>query len=327
MKFILITSFFFILSIGFSFAQDPVIPKAKTKAERKEARKKMTLEERIEDTLPVDVNLPSASAKLPGSEKISSVEDAKKYITETLPGYGAKAKKKYKKTKKEIQAAKAKVFDGKKFEGIAVEKQIYKRGSASRMTYIEFYTLDEKKEPSPYHRVLTWYDLKRKRITEAVARDRGSNVLLHGPYKEYRGDFLVKEGEYYLGEKHGRWVTYDKDFILLEKETYDKGYYANSKISYYDADSTKIKEVIPMLYGEVTGQYLMYHKNGTLAMEGMMDDSLKVGKWIEYYEDGNRRKKETQYPRDRYDPTEPKVIREYSPDGKMTFEDTGVNGG
>ncbi|SOE21443.1 hypothetical protein SAMN06298216_1910 [Spirosomataceae bacterium TFI 002] len=324
MKFIRSTSFFFILAIGFSFAQESVIPKAKTKAERKAARKKMTLEERIEDTIPVDINLPTASAKLPGSEKISNVEDAKKYINETLPGYGAKAKKKIKKTKKQIAEAKAMVFDGKKFEGLPVEKQIYRRGSGSRMTYIEFYTLDGNQEPSPYHRILTWYDLKRKRIAEAVARDRKTNLLMHGPYKEYRGDFLVQEGEYYMGEKHGRWVSYDKDFILLEKEVYNKGHYADSDITYFDADSVKIKEVLPKIFGEETGQYLLYHENGTLAMEGMMDGGFKVGKWVEYYDGGNRRKKEIQYRKDRYDEAEPLVVREYSEDGKMIFEHESV---
>ncbi|MCP9748671.1 hypothetical protein, partial [Lacihabitans sp. CS3-21] len=55
--------FIYILIIGFSSfvsAQD-IIPKAKTKAERKADRKKMTLEERIEDTVPLDVNLPKAN--------------------------------------------------------------------------------------------------------------------------------------------------------------------------------------------------------------------------------------------------------------------------
>lgn len=319
MKLILFTSFFSLILIAGVKAQDPVIPKAKTKAERKAERKKMTLEERIEDTLPVDVNLPSASAKLPGDNNISSVEDAKKFINETLPGYGAKAKKRAKKAKKKIAEVKA-LFDGKNYIKLPVEKQLYRRGSGSRMTYIEFYTLDTKKEPSPYHRTLTWYDLKRKRIVEAIARDRESNVLLHGPFKEFRGEVLIKEGFYYLGQKHGRWVTYDKDFVLLDKIEYNKGYYADSRISYYDVDSTKLKEVLPELYDKVTGEYLLYHDNGTLAMEGWMDDSVKVGKWIEYYETGNRRKKETQHPRDRYDESETYVIREYDEKGKLTYE-------
>lgn len=279
----------------------------------------MTLEERIEDTLPVDVNLPSASAKLPGDNNISNVEDAKKFINETLPGYGAKAKKKAKKAKKKIAEAKA-LFDGKNYRKLPVEKQLYRRGSGSRMTYIEFFTLDTQKEPSPYHRSLTWYDLKRKRIVEAIARDRETNILLHGPYKEFRGEILVKEGFYYLGQKDGRWVTYDKDFTLLDKVQYNKGYYADSDISFFDADSSKIKEVLPKLYGKVTGEYLLYHENGTLAMEGHLDDSVKVGKWIEYYETGNRRKKETQHPRDKYDEAESYVIREYNEKGKLVYE-------
>lgn len=307
----------FLLTTSIGFCQ---IPMAKTRAERKAERKTMTLEERIEDALPVDVSLPSASAKLPGSDNISSIEDAKKYFTETLPGYGADVKKKAKKKKEELKKLREKSFNGKEFENFKVEKQIYKRGSSSRMTYIEFYTLDQKAEPSPYHRILTWYDTKRKRITDAIARDRSTNLLLHGPYKEYRGENLVKEGFYYLGQKHGRWVSYDKDFILLDKETYHKGYLEESIISYYDTDSTKIKEIIPVLYGEKTGEYLLYHKEGTLATEGFLEDGVRIGKWVEYYPTGNRRKKEWQYGATAYDKVEPTLLREYDESGRLIYE-------
>lgn len=317
---------FFLIFLPLSFqimAQD-IIPKAKTKAERKAERKKMTLEERIEDVLPVDIGLPSASASLPGGQKISSVEDAKKYVTETLPGYGQKAKAFKGKSKKALREARAKIFDGKQYQGIAVEKQIYKRGTGSRMKYMEFYTLRNFQEPSIYAKSVFWYDEKSRRIVEAISRDRKTNHLMHGPYKEYLGENLIKEGYYYLGTLDGRWETYDKDFILQEKEHYDKGFYKDSEVSYYDEAQTKIKEVVPVLYGKITGEYFRFFENGTLAEEGIYDDAVKVGRWVEYYDSGNRRKKETQYPKDCYDKSEPIVLREYSDDGKMTFEHESV---
>ncbi len=323
MKLISFIVLFLTVSIRSTIAQD-IIPHAKTKAERKAARKDMTLEEKIEDVLPVDVNLPKASVKAPGNNNISSVEDARKFVKETLPGYGTKAKEKAKKTKKAIAEAKEKVFDGKKYKNIALEKRIYKRGTGSRMTYIEFYTLKDHQQPDPYNRTFFWFDEKRNRIVEAVSRDPKANFLLHGPYREYKGENLVKEGFYYVGTKDGRWETYDNDFLLIDKEYYNKGFYADSEISYYDADSSKIKEVIPVLYGKKTGQYYRFHEEGTLAEEGEMDNGVKIGKWVEYYESGNRRKKEVQYGKDCYDTTEPLTLREYSADGKMTFEDESV---
>jgi len=318
----------FLLLIGCQLiAQDVIIPKAKTKAERKMERKKMTLEERIEDTLPVDVTLPSVSVKLPGAEKITSVEDAKKYVQETLPGYGAKGKElraKVKKKEKEIAAAKAKIFDGKKYEGIEVEKNIYKRGTGSRMKYIEFYTLKDFQEPNIYAKSVFWYDERTKRIVEAISRDKRTNHLMHGPYKEYYGENLIKEGYYYLGTMDARWETYDRDFILQDKVYYNRGFFKDAEISYYDESQKKIKEVIPMLYGKQTGDYYRFHEEGTLAEEGKYDDGVKVGKWVEYYESGNRRKKETQHPADCYDKKESIVVREYSAEGRMTFEHDSV---
>jgi len=308
-------------------AQD-IIPKAKTKEQKKAERKKMTLEEKIEDIVPVDIGLPKASVNLPGDNKITNVEDAKKFLNETLPGIASDAKAKSKKLRKNRKKAKADAFDGRTYEKMAVEKQIYKRGSGERMIYMEFYTLKEHSRPNPYTRSLFWYDLKTKKVVEAIQRDTKTNKLMHGPYKEYRGDVLIKDGYYYLGAKHGRWEEYgeeqDKDFVLIQKEVYNKGFYAESQITYYNGDSSKVKEVIPMLFGKQTGSYWKFHQDGTLAEEGKLDNGVRVGKWIEYYEGGNRRKKETQYAADCYDAAEPFTVREYDAGGKLTFEHESV---
>lgn len=303
-----------------SFAQTPVIPKAKTKAEKKAERKGMTLEEKIESIAPVDVTLPSASLNLPGNNEVSSVEDAKKFVSETLPDLGLKVKRETKKAKDLAKKA-ANVFDGKKYDDIAVEKQIVRRGSGSRMRYTELYTSKKNdQQPDPYVRNVFWFEEKRQRVVEALARDRQRNLLMHGPYKEYRGEDLVEEGYYYLGTKHGRWVTYGADGTVLAKSTYNKGFLANSVITYHDTDSTKIKEVIPNWYGKQTGEYFIFHEGGTLAVQGQLDNGVKVGKWIEYYPTGNRRKKETQYGGDCYDTAESYIVREYDESGKMTYQ-------
>lgn len=319
-----ITSLLVIGSLS-TYAQDAV-PMAKTKAERKAERKKMTLEERIEDILPVDVSLPSASINTPNGE-IKSLEDAKKQIAETRSSFNEKGKKlkaDAKKARKKAKEIKEQLFDGKTYEGLAVEKQTYRRGTGSRMQYMEFYTLEEFKSPGPYARSVFWYDDRTRRIVEAVARDHKTNHLMHGPFKEYRGETLVKEGFYYLGQLDGRWVTYDKDFILQDKNTYERGFLEDSEITYYDSDSSKIKEVIPYQYGHKTGDYYKFHQDGTLAEKGQFDNGAKVGQWVEYYESGNRQKRVTRYPKDYYDQTEPTVLYEYSESGKMIFEHESV---
>ncbi|MCP9764934.1 toxin-antitoxin system YwqK family antitoxin [Lacihabitans soyangensis] len=316
--------FLYILLLGYvshAIAQD-IIPKPKTKAERKAERKKMTLEERIEDVVPLDVNLPKANVNLPGDNKISSVEDAKKFLNETIPNLSSDVKAKSKKAKKALAKAKAEVFDGKSFEKIAIDKRVFKRGSGSRLVYQEFYVLKTYQKPSPYHRTLTWFDDKNKKFVEALTRDTKTNVLLHGPFKEYRGETLVREGFYYLGAKHGRWLEYDKDFNLLNKEYYDKGFYKESEITFYDADSIKIKEITPKIYGKITGAYWKFYEDGTTAEEGHFDEGKKVGRWVEFYPGGNRRKKVTQYPKDIFDNSEPFVMQEYSADGKLIYDST-----
>lgn len=255
---------------------------------------------------------------------ISNPEDAKKFATETLPDLGLKISKNFKKVKKELKSLK-KEFNGRDYEGLKVEKQTLRQGSGSRMTYSEFYTLREYKQPDNYSRRLYWFDHKANRIVEGVGRDKSRNDLMHGPYKKYLGDLLVEEGWYYMGTKHGRWELYDKNYNLLNKEYYEKGFARDAEISYYDESQRKIKEVLPRNFDKVTGEYFFFNESGTLAEQGMMDDSVRVGQWIEYYPTGNRRKKEIQYGKDCFDTSfESYVIREYDERGKMIFESPKV---
>ena len=332
------------------------VPRPKTKAEKKAARKNMTFEQKVEDALHTNVTMPKARVKLPTGQTISSVEDAKKiynkfssvdsvkggltkfydankkyanstiksdadkFKNSTLPDLGLKVSEKAKKLKKSLKKDPNK-FDGRKFEGLAVVHEYIRQGSGSRSTYIDFYTLNEPNmKPSPYLRDVFWYDMKGNRITNALARDEKTNKIMHGPYKKYVGENLVEEGFYFVGAKHGRWERYDKNFNLTDKELWDKGFLAESSLSYYDEAQTKIKEVVPRLYNKVSGDYFLFNESGTLAQQGKMDDSVKVGVWIEYFPSGNRRKKETQYGKDCYDGTEPFVLREYDEKGKIIYE-------
>ena len=304
------------LSIANAQTSDAV-PKAKRKGD--EGYKKETIQQKL-DKLPVGITTPKASASLPGGNNISSLDDAKKFATETLPDLGLKLKKTLKDVKKEIKSLK-KEFNGRDFEGIKVEKQLIRQGTGNNMTFLEFYTLKEFTQPNSYNRHLFWYDRKANRIVEGIGRDRATNDLMHGPYKKYLNDLVVEEGWYYIGAKDGRWELYDKNYNLLNKEYYKRGFYQDSELSFYDERQIKIKDVKPKFYGKVTGEYLKFNESGTLAEQGMMDDSVKIGRWVEYYPTGYRRKKEIQYGKDCYDTAfESYIVYEYDEKGKITFE-------
>ena len=73
---------------------------------------------------------------------------------------------------------------------------------------------------------------------------------MHGPYKRMVGEQIIEEGIYYKGTKHGRWTEYDRHDILVDKRKYYKGWQKESKVKYYDDKQTKLKEVVPILYGK-----------------------------------------------------------------------------
>lgn len=298
-----------------SFAQ---VPRAVKKGEP--GYKKESLKETL-DKLPVGITTPKASATLPSGNSISNIDDAKKFVSETLPDLGLKINKSIKKIKKELKATK-KEFNGKDYQGLKVEKHLVRQGSGANLQFLEFYTLKEFTSPSNYVRHLYWYDTKSNRIVEGIGREKQNNLLLHGPYKKYWGEQVMEEGWYFLGAKDGRWELYDKNYNLLNKEYFDKGFYADSEISYYDEQHAKIKEVKPKSFGKVSGEYFLFNESGTLAENGMLDDSVKVGKWVEYYPVGNRRKKEIQYGKDCYDASNAYILYEYDEKGKITFDAT-----
>lgn len=116
--------------------------------------------------------------------------------------------------------------------------------------------------------------------------------MLHGPYKRFvQGGTVLEQGIYYKGLKHGRWVKYNKDSVLLDKEKYIKGWPKESQVTYYDPfERKKLKEITPIEYGEREGYYYLFHDNGKPAVVGEYKFNKKINDWIEYYPDGKRKK-------------------------------------
>lgn len=239
-------------------------------------------------------------------------------VTETLPDLGLKikqAKKEHTERRKKIKQSLT------EYEGIAIEEASTKFGSGERTIIEKFTVLKQYRQPSIYVRDIHWYDAKGQRVSSSVIKDKEQAHILHGPYKRYQNGNLVEEGFYYMGAKDGRWEKYDVNFMLLDKTKFHRGFPAESQIIYFDSAHTKIKEVLPKEHGRLHGNYWAFYEGGQLAAEGRYDHGVKVGRWTEYYQFQRRKKKITQYGRDRWEEDfEPYVLSEWDDKGKLIYE-------
>ncbi len=218
-------------------------------------------------------------------------------------------KKKKKKRKKNV------------FYGIKTKKGYTKTGYGENTTVEIFHYLKEWVEPDPYVPEVYWYDFRRKRIRSTGTIDKKYGRILHGPYTKIRGDQLLEERIYFIGAKHGRWVKIDKNDVLIDKKKYYKGWPKESMVKYYDDGRKKLKEVVPVVYGEVEGEYYLFHKNGEIAVKGQFKYGEKIGKWTEYYDIQRRAKKQIQYKSDPYiNNFQSHVLKEWNKRGQIIYE-------
>lgn len=244
---------------------------------------------------------------------------------ETIPDLGLRVKE-YKSQKKDRKLKKEKAKLSKvQYEGIPMQSMSVKYGSGDRATVEYFHVLKEYKPLNPY--VLgantRWYDTKGKKLSSAVIKEKEQALPLHGSYKKYSGENLIEEGYYYMGAKDGRWVKYDAKYNLIDKSVWENGFPAESQITYYDSAHTQIKEVVPVAFGEVEGEYMQFYKEGQLMVTGKYNAGQKIGRWVEYYQFRRQRKKEIQYPKSGWDEDfEPFVLREWDDKGKLLYDYT-----
>ncbi len=209
----------------------------------------------------------------------------------------------------------------KVFYGIKTKKGYTKRGYGDNVEVEIFHYLKEPIEYDPYVPEIWWYDFTRKQIRKAGDPYAKKGAILHGPYKKMVGEQVVEEGIFYKGAKHGRWTSYNRNDVLVDKRKFYKGWPKESKVKFYDNKQTKLKEVVPIVYGEKEGTYYYFHENGSVAVKGNYEEGKKVGKWIEYYPFMNRRKKEIQYPSDPYDQAyQPFISREWDRQNHLVYE-------
>ncbi len=212
------------------------------------------------------------------------------------------------------------------YQGVKIDRRVGNYGSGARSTIEEINVVKyvEDEVLSPYSQEIWWFDPVQSRIVNSSIQDNKSAQICHGPYKKIVNEQLIEEGNFYMGTKDGRWETFGPENELVDKKYYTTGFFAASVISYYDGAKKKIKEVVPKNYGKINGQYLMFYLGGNMREEGKMDDSVKVGRWREYYEfgTGGKLKKEWKYPKDKFDISEPILMVERDMQGKIIFQNT-----
>jgi len=224
--------------------------------------------------------------------------------------------------KKDDQKKKKKKKNPKIYYGIKTKRGFAKQGYGERTIVELFFFLKDKdyEGPDDYARDFYYYDFKKKKIVNSLRVKRANAGVLHGHYTKKMGDQILEEGYFFKGMKHGRWVRYNRHDILQDKEIYWKGWPKESRLAYYDFERNKLKEIIPVHFGEKEGEYYAYHANGHLAVIGQYKFDHRVGIWREYY-DNQRVKREVKYPTDPFDKkAKPIITKEWDREGHVIYD-------
>ena len=227
----------------------------------------------------------------------------------------------------EIEPVKQKKKKVKKkvFFGIKTKKAFTRDIIRGQLVLELFYVLKEFEAPPEYARDYYWYDYKKKKIVNSIRVKKENAAVLHGPYKKMLGDQILEEGWFYKGMKHKRWMRYNKFDILQSKEHWWKGWPEESLLAYYDFNKTKLREVIPMHFGERNGEYWAFREDGSVAVTGEYKFNHRVGLWREYY-NGKIIKREVRYSDDPFNfEFNPYITKEWNSDGKVIYDSSKRN--
>lgn len=222
---------------------------------------------------------------------------------------------------KRKQKIKKRIFFGKK-----CKKGFTKKGKKEKQIIETFWYLKKFELPDPYIKDLYVFDTKERKVLERdeiLETDKSRFRILHGPYKRTVGGDPVEMGIFYVGMKHGRWEKFGKGFILTDKIRYYRGWQRDAEITYFDNDRKKVKEVLPYKYKSLQGSYYLFSETGQVLVHGKYQDNQKVGKWVEYFTENGRRKKETSYPKDIYKGEQfvPFVINQWDDNGNPIIKE------
>ena len=118
-------------------------------------------------------------------------------------------------------------------------------------------------------------------------------------------------------------MRYNRENLLEDKEKYYKGWPKESIVTYYDpAERKKVKEIIPIEFGEREGYYYLFHENGKVAVVGEYQWNKKVNDWLESYPNG-KRKRIIAYPQEPFEKEiKPFIKREWDNKGQEIYSNS-----
>ncbi|MEN9729987.1 MAG: hypothetical protein RLZ91_1104, partial [Bacteroidota bacterium] len=157
------------------------------------------------------------------------------------------------------------------YAGIKTERRLGNYGSGARNTLEEINVVKyvEDEAVSPYVTEIWWFDPAQSRIVTGSLKDNKSAQICHGPFRRVVNQNVTEQGFFFMGAKDGRWETYGPEGELINKQYFHHGFPVESNISYYDAEQKKIKEVIPVVFGKIRGQYRAFYAGGNVKEEGI----------------------------------------------------------
>ena len=210
------------------------------------------------------------------------------------------------------------------YANIKTDRRLGQYGSGNRSTVEEINVVKfvEDESLSTYAQEIWWFDPNQSRIVNSSIKDNKTAQICHGPFKKIVNNVIIEQGLFYMGTKDGRWETFGPENELETKVYYERGFLAGSIITYHDDAKKKIKQVVPNFYGKTRGNYFSFYPSSNLKEDGKFDDSIRIGRWREYYEfgTGGRLKKEWRYGKDKFDASEPILIVERDSQGKIIYQ-------
>ena len=210
------------------------------------------------------------------------------------------------------------------YANVKTDRRLGQYGSGNRSTVEEINVVKfvEDESLSTYAQEIWWFDPNQSRIVNSSIKDNKTAQICHGPFKKIVNNVIIEQGFFYMGTKDGRWETFGPENELETKVYYERGFLAGSIITYHDDAKKKIKQVVPNFYGKTRGNYFSFYPSSNLKEDGKFDDSIRIGRWREYYEfgTGGRLKKEWRYGKDKFDAAEPILMVERDSQGKIIYQ-------
>ncbi|MCS6821340.1 MAG: hypothetical protein NZ551_05655 [Microscillaceae bacterium] len=275
----------------------------------------------------------SAQQKITNLSNLSERKEdkPKKFSADTTTAFNLKSQYDNIAEKKIVETKKRKKRKPKMYANVRVKRGVIRKISGSTIT-VEFFHVAKKQQLLPqdkFLREIYYYNPKKKTIQYGdyhlvTNKIKGGEkwVLLHGAYQKIVNNELREEGFFNHGAKDGIWEEYEPyqgEMVLKEKIKYNKGWYAEAQITYFDEAEGKIKEIIPILHNQKNGKYILYYENGNIAKEGYYQYDVPVGIWREYYPN-QKRKKEIKYPNNFYEAIQPYILREWNEKGELIYD-------